>query len=447
MIPYEIIRSKRDGQELSPSEIREFIADYVAGNICEYHMAAFLMATYFRGMTTAETVALTEAYVESGEKLDFTHLDMPTSDKHSTGGVGDKVSLVLAPLVAACGVAVPMISGRGLGHTGGTLDKLESIPGMRTHLSPQECEKILRETGFFIAAQTEKMVPADKRIYSLRDVTATVESIPLIVASIMSKKLAEGTKTLLLDVKYGNGAFMKKFDDAIGLAKAMVDVGNMFGVSTMALLTDMNQPLGEYVGNALEVRESVQYLRRELVPIDLHEITMASGAVMLVLAKRASNLENARILLENALNNGDAYERFKKFVASQGGDLRTIEDLSLLPAAPSAKEVIAQSDGFIEAFDTFEIGMLGVELGAGRRKVGEIIDPRVGFRFFKKIGDEVCKGEPVAIVYADNDCHAEGAAEKLGKMIKISEEPVPKRELISSIVGKTIQKFSWSVEL
>ena len=444
MIPQEVIRDKRDGKKLSAETIKSFVDGYVAGEIPDYQMAAFLMAVYFRGMDADETLALTKSYIASGETLNFRNLDFPTSDKHSTGGVGDKVSLVLAPLVAAAGVGVPMISGRGLGHTGGTLDKLESIPGFRTAFSPEECERLLKDVGMFIAAQTDTMVPADKKIYALRDVTATVESIPLIVASIMSKKLAEGTGSLVLDVKFGNGAFMQTIDDARTLARAMVDVGNLYGVPTLALLTNMNQPLGEYVGNALEVRESIEYLRGELTPPDLHEVVMALGAAMLMLSGVAHSFAEGRKILEEKLSSGAGLEKFAQFVAAQGGNPDVVEDITLLPMAPVAREVFAQTDGFIAGFDTLGIGMLGVEMGAGRKKIGDIIDPRVGFRFLRKTGDFVRRGEPVAIVFASDVYQAEQSAEKLAALIKLSEKEVSRPKIIHQIIDSEGERpFEW----
>ncbi len=444
MVPYQVIRAKRDGEKIPGEVLEAFIHAYVKGEVPDYQMSAFLMAVYFQGMDADETLALTRAYIDSGETLNFRDLEFPTSDKHSTGGVGDKVSLVLAPLVASAGVGVPMISGRGLGHTGGTLDKLESIPGFRTDLSPEDCLRLLREVGLFIAAQTEKMVPADKKIYALRDVTATVESIPLIVASIMSKKLAEGAGSLVLDVKFGNGAFMKTYEDAETLARAMVDVGNLYGVPTVALLTYMGQPLGQYVGNALEVREAIEYLRGELVPPDLHEVTMALGANMLVLAGVAGDVSEGREILEEKLNSGKALEKFARFVEAQGGNPDVVEDITLLPMAPVAREVFAQADGYIAGFDTFGIGMLGVEMGAGRKKIGDIIDPRVGFRFLAKTGDFVRTGEPVAIVFASDIYQAEYAAEKLAGLIRMSEERVEPPTIIRSRVdSEGVSKFEW----
>ncbi len=447
MLAYNLITRKRDGEELTSAEISDLVEGYVSGEIPDYQMAAFLMATYFQGMTAAETTALTEAYIKSGETLDFSSLGYPTSDKHSTGGVGDKVSLVLAPLVAACGVAVPMISGRGLGHTGGTLDKLESIPGMKTKFSPAECKKLLERVGFFIAAQTDNMVPADKKIYALRDVTATVESIPLIVASIMSKKLAEGAGSLVLDVKFGNGAFMRDVRSAKTLAKAMVDVGNMHGVPTIAILTDMNQPLGEYVGNSLEVLEAIRYLRYEHIPDDLHEITMALGSAMLVLAGKAETLTSARDLLENALHSGGGAEKFREFIAAQGGNPNVLERTELLPQAKANFEVISPKDGWVAEFDTFGIGMLGVEMGAGRKKMGDEIDPRVGFRFAVKVGTRVEKGQPLAVVFGRDEAQASSFASRLCDMIKVSPRPVKKRKLLRYIVSKEIFPFTWDAEL
>ncbi|MCD6595784.1 thymidine phosphorylase [bacterium] len=447
MIPYQVIRAKRDGEELDEQIISAFISAYVDGEIPDYQMSAFLMSVYFKGMTAAETVALTKSYIVSGETMNFRDFDFPTSDKHSTGGVGDKISLVLAPLVASCGVGVPMISGRGLGHTGGTLDKLESIPNFSTNLTSQMCEDMLKKNKLFIAAQTGTMVPADKKIYALRDVTATVESIPLIVASIMSKKLAEGTGSLVLDVKFGNGAFMKNVEDARTLSKAMVDVGNLYGVPTVALLTNMNQPLGEYVGNSLEVRESIEYLRGDIRPQDLNEITMALGSVMLVLSGIANNISDGKKILEQKLESGKALEKFREFIIAQGGEPDVVDNVNILPASPIAREVFAPLDGYISGFDTLGIGMLGVEMGAGRTRIDDIIDPRVGFRFLAKTGDYVRKGEPVAIVFGSDIDQTINSVQKIAESIKYSAEPVEKPKNIEFIIKEKIESFDWNAKI
>ncbi len=448
MIPYQIIRKKRDGEILTNDEINDFIRAYVSGEIPEYQMSAFLMSIFFRGMTPDETTALTRAYIASGDSMDYRNLTFPTSDKHSTGGIGDKISLMLAPMVAACGVGVPMISGRGLGHTGGTLDKLESIPNFSTKFSPSECAQILHDTGLFIVAQSSEMVPADKKIYALRDVTSTVESIPLIVASIMSKKLAEGAKTLVLDVKCGNGAFMRTPEDAEKLARAMVDVGNLYGVPTIALITNMDQPLGTFAGNALEVREAVEYLRTEHMAPDLHEINLALCSVMLVITGVAQNLLTARTMLEQVLRNGDALRKFAHFVTAQKGNAAVCENIDLLPKAPICLPIIAECNGFIKSFDTFGIGMLAVEMGAGRKKTDDILDYAVGFAFHKKIGDTVSKGDILAEIYAQTEPSASFAAKKLRDCIEVSAEFVPKPVLISKIIDACgTQDFTWEAQL
>ncbi|RKZ34823.1 thymidine phosphorylase, partial [bacterium] len=437
MIPYQVIRNKRDGNKIDKKILKEFVLSYVNGEIPDYQMSAFLMAVYFQGMDSEEILSLTRAYIASGETMNFNRFDFPTSDKHSTGGVGDKVSLVLAPLVASCGVGVPMISGRGLGHTGGTLDKLESIPGFVTDLDIERCCELLSEIGLFVASQTAKMVPADKKIYALRDVTATVESIPLIVASIMSKKLAEGAGSLVLDVKFGNGAFMKNIQDAQTLAKSMVDVGNLYGVPTVALLTDMNQPLGEYVGNALEVVESIKYLRTELIPPDFHTVTMTLGAIMLTLSGVVENILQGKQMLEKKLQSGEALEKFAEFISAQGGDANVINNTDLLPTAPECGKFPASADGFIASFDTTGIGMLGVEMGAGRKKMDDIVDPRVGFRFLKKTGDKVCRGETVAIIYGADISQVKFAISEMEKLVEFSSSPVEKPRAIRLLIDKT----------
>ncbi len=447
MIPYEVIKAKRDGKSLSDEEIGEFISSYVTGEIPDYQMSAFLMAVYLNGMNSSETLALTKSYISSGIIMNYRNLDYPTSDKHSCGGVGDKVSLMLAPMIASCGVGVPMISGRGLGHTGGTLDKLKTIPGFSTDFSSEDCSNLLEKTGLFIVAQSDEMVPADKKIYALRDVTATVESIPLIVASIMSKKLAEGAGSLVLDVTCGNGAFMQTIENAKEISRTMVDVGNLYGVPTAAFITDMNQPLGEYVGNALEIRETIEYLTGELRAKDLHEVVLVLGSAMLVLSKIAGSMTDARKMLENKLDSGEALEKFREFIESQGGDPNVVDNINHLPRAPVVREILAPSDGWIAGFRTSEIGMLGVEMGAGRKTIDDIINPRVGFRFLAKTGDMVYKGQPAAIVFADNSSQAEWAANKLDEFIEFSDEPVEPLTTILKFIGKEEHEFTWNLDI
>ena len=393
-----LIQKKRDGHELSRVEIDELIVRYMSGELADYQMSAMLMAMFLRGMSDAETVALMEAMLHSGTVLDLRQIPARKVDKHSTGGVGDKVSLCLAPLVAACGVAVPMISGRGLGHTGGTIDKLQSIPGFRTDLGTAEFTRIVGELGTCLISQTDEIAPADRRIYALRDVTATVESIPLIVASILSKKLAEGIDGLVLDVKVGRGAFMSTLPRARALAKALVRVGERAGKKVVALITDMNAPLGSSIGNALEAREAFELLAGRSPP-DLLACTLALGREMLLLGGVCDNSRQAQARLLAAIADGSALERMERLVAAQGGDARVVRDPSRLPRAPLQVDVIAERSGFVSEIDARELGLLAVEIGAGRRRAEDPVDPAVGIELLVQRGERVRKGEPLARVH------------------------------------------------
>ncbi|MCI0571624.1 MAG: thymidine phosphorylase [Myxococcaceae bacterium] len=398
MTPYELIKAKREGRELAPGQVAAFIAGYTAGTIPDYQMSALLMAVFFRGLSSAELAAWTEAMLHSGEVLDLSDIPGLKVDKHSTGGVGDKVSLSLAPLAAACGVKVPMISGRGLGHTGGTLDKLESIPGFRVDLSVADYRRLVATVGACLIGQTATLAPADRKLYALRDVTATVDCIPLIASSIMSKKLAEGIDALVLDVKVGSGAFMKRIEDARTLARTMIDIGRRMGRTVIALLTDMDQPLGNAVGNALEVVEAVEMLRGR-GPHDYTEVTLALTAEMLVLGGQARDEEEARARLKQAIADGSAVGKLKEIVAAQGGDARAIDDFRLLPQASATTEVPSPGAGFVGAIDTEAVGLAAVALGAGRERTDSRIDPSVGFTLLKKVGDRVQLGEPLARIH------------------------------------------------
>jgi len=391
----DLIRKKRDGNKLNASEIRFLITEYTRGNILDYQMSAFLMSVYFQGMDFDETACLMQTMKDSGQVLDLAHIQQPVIDKHSTGGVGDKVSLVLAPLVASCGVCVPMISGRGLGHTGGTLDKLESIPGFRTDLSVKEFKRQLKTIGVAMIGQTAEIAPADKGLYALRDVTATVDSIPLISASIMSKKLAEDLDGLVLDVKSGNGAFMRDYKKAKMLAHNMVQIGKRSGVKTVAVLTSMDDPLGVNVGNSLEVIESIEALKGN-GPNDLMEVTFALAEAMLRIAK----IKGGRKLLEQKITSGAALDKFREVVEHQGGDAHIFQDYSLLPVSKHNIKVLAPKSGYVHAINTFAIGMLLVELGGGRRQKEDKIDSSCGFKIYKKKGDYVNKGEPLVEVFS-----------------------------------------------
>jgi pyrimidine-nucleoside phosphorylase len=390
--PAQVIAKKRDGGTLSADEIQHFITGYVDGSVPDYQMAALAMAIYLRGMDTVETAALAECMLRSGEVLEWSSPVPPKVDKHSTGGIGDKTSLVLAPLLACCGLQVPMISGRGLGATGGTLDKLESIPGFRTHLSRDEIQRITEQVGCVITGATSDLVPADRKLYALRDVTATVASIPLITASIMSKKLAEGLSALVLDVKFGSGAFMTSLDQARLLAHSLVATGERMGVQTTALLTDMNQPLGRMVGNAVEVDESIAALRGD-GPDDLMEVALALGAELLVSVGIDTSVPRAVHRLQGYIDSGDGLEKFREMVGAQGGDINAPRPISPTHNIP------AQHDGFVTHIDTATLGLAVIELGGGRKKITDTLDLSTGLEMLVRIGDRVEQGWPLARVF------------------------------------------------
>jgi pyrimidine-nucleoside phosphorylase len=439
MSVYELIKAKRDGRELSDSEIEFLVRGFTTGAVPDYQFAAFLMAVFFRGMTFAETVALTQAMMNSGKVFDLSDIPGPKIDKHSTGGVGDKVSLILAPLVAACGVKVPMVSGRGLGHTGGTLDKLESIPGFRTDLSYAQFRKHLRRVGCAMMGQTKELAPADKKMYALRDVTATVDSIPLIAASIMSKKLAAGVDGLVLDVKTGNGAFMTRPEDARKLAETMIAIGKSMGKKVAALITGMDQPLGRAVGNSLEVIEAIEALKGRGEP-DLMEVTVTLAAEMLMMGKAARRPQDVCGLVGHAIGGGHALARFRQMVKAQGGDERVVDDYALLPIARHRFTLSAFRSGFVQKLDTFRIGMLSVESGAGRLKQEDRVDPGVAFWFRKKTGDRVTKGDVVAEVFVQDPRLGRRIARELGECYTIgSRKPGPMR-LIIERVGTSVRR-------
>ncbi|SHH71853.1 thymidine phosphorylase [Ferrimonas marina] len=424
-LPQEIIRKKRDNQALSADEIHFFCQGIGSGEISEGQIAAFAMAVYFNDMTAAERVALTEGMRDSGMVLswDDLALDGPVLDKHSTGGVGDGVSLMLGPMIAACGAYVPMISGRGLGHTGGTLDKLEAIPGYNITPDNDTFRRVVQQAGVAIIGQTGDLAPADKRMYATRDVTATVDSIALITASILSKKLASGLDALVMDVKVGSGAFMPSYDASEQLAQSIVDVANGAGVPTSALLTDMNQVLSSSAGNAVEIREAVRYLNGEQRNPRLHEITMALGAELLVLGKLAETTEQGWQKLQQALDSGEALRRFGLMVAGLGGPEDFVEHYDrYLPKAPVSKPVLAQSVGFVAEMDTRAIGMAVVHLGGGRSVPDEAIDHSVGFEQFCTLGQEVNEQTPLALLHAEDEAQWQRAAEALRAAITVSLE-------------------------
>ena len=432
MTPYDFIQRKRLNKGAEPEEVKEFIRSFLEGSVADYQMSAWLMAVCFNGLSEAELLAYTEALIESGERFDLSSIPGFKVDKHSTGGVGDKVSLVLAPLVASCGVVVPMVSGRGLGHTGGTLDKLASIPGFCTDLSVDEFKRYLSKIGVAMIGQSADLCPADGRIYALRDVTATVASIPLIAASISSKKIAEGAQGLVLDTKVGSGAFMKSVEDGEQLAATIIALTHRFAVRTTALLTDMSQPLGRAVGNALEVAEAIDCLKGQ-GPDDLRKIVLELAAEMLVLAGRKDRVE-ARKRAEDALERGRALAKFIEMVRMQAGDVRIVDDPTLLPQATRKIKASSEHSGFVQSINAYQIGMLGVELGAGRRRKEEGIDPAVGFTIHKKIGDEVHVGEVLATVHANDESKGLKVASGLTECFEIGDEAItPPRLIIKRI--------------
>jgi pyrimidine-nucleoside phosphorylase len=435
LLPQLVIARKRDGHELSADEITAFVRGATDGSWADYQLSAMLMAIFVRGMTTAETVALTDAMMKSGVVADLSSVKAPKVDKHSTGGVGDKISIHLAPMIVACGVAVPMISGRGLGHTGGTLDKLEAIPGFRVGLSLEEYRKRVETVGCALIGQTKDLAPADKKLYALRDVTATVECLPLICASIMCKKLAEGIDALVLDVKFGGGAFMKKKEDARALARAMVDIGNAMGKPTRALLTAMNQPLGRAVGNALEVAESVACLKGE-GPADLMEVTYALGAEMLCLAKVAKDAKKGRAMLEAVVANGAALAKFKEIVVAQGGDARVCDEpMAVMTEARLRGEVRAAAGGYVQSVDAMTVALAALRLGAGRVKAEDAVDHAVGFTQLVKIGERVQAGDVLAVVHANDEAKLAAAQADITKAVVIGDTAVTPVPLIDSVIG------------
>lgn len=421
---YEIIKKKRDGLELTAGEINSLVQGVVSGEIPDYQVAAWLMAVYFRGMSPAETAALTSAMVASGDTLDLQGIRGTIVDKHSTGGVGDKTTLVLAPLVAAAGVPVAKVSGRGLGHTGGTLDKLECFPGIKLSLSPAQFISQVNQVGVAVVGQTANLVPADKLLYALRDVTATVDSIPLIAASVMSKKLAAGAGAMVLDVKTGSGAFMPELHQARGLAQAMVDIARRHNRRAVALITDMSQPLGQTVGNALEVREAIGALCGE-GPTDLTELCLALGAEMLALAGVAPSAAEAKGILAGILASGAALQKLAQMVEAQGGDPSYVYDARLLPRAPVCHEVVLAEPGYVSAIDALEVGLTAMRLGAGRQSKDDQIDHAVGVEILHKTGNYAASGEAVALVHARSASQAREAARRLSQAFQIGPDPVP----------------------
>lgn len=417
--PVSLIRKKRNKERLTRDEIRYIIDSYSANKLPDYQMSAFLMAAFLNGLNDEESSALTESMLYSGDVLDLSEIPGIKVDKHSTGGVGDKLSLLLAPIVASCGVPVPMISGRGLGHTGGTLDKLESIPGFRTDLDLKRYREVLQKYNLVLIGQTAEIAPADKKIYALRDVTATVESIPLIASSIMSKKLAEGINALVLDVKVGSGAFMKTKIEAQKLAEKLVAIGHQFDKQTIAYLTNMDQPLGRYIGNWLEVKESVEGLTGN-GPEDVMELTHLLSGTMIYLGKKADSVEQGVEMSRKAVDSGEAFERFKALAAEQGGDTSYLDDLGAYPQASHQFDLKAFQDGYISQYDAYNIGMAALELGAGRKTKEDDVDPAAGIEMIKKTGDPVQKGETIIRCYTNKKETESAASELLESSVTIS---------------------------
>jgi len=430
----DLIAKKRDGGELTGTEIAYLIGAYTRGEIPDYQMSAMLMAMYFRGLNHAETVAMTEAMVRSGETIDLFAVRGIKADKHSTGGVGDKTSLVLCPMMAACGIKMAKMSGRGLGHTGGTLDKLESIPGLSTEMSAERFFENVNRVGFAIASQTADIDPADKKLYALRDVTGTVAVQGLIVSSIMSKKLAAGADVIVLDVKCGSGSFMKTEADAMSLAREMVEVGNAAGRKTAAVITDMDEPLGNAVGNALEVREAIACLKGEYAG-DLLELCLVLGSSILTLSGAEQTKEAARARLKSVIADGSALNKLAEFVTAQGGDARAIYDPSLLPQAPVQLEVPSEKTGYVNRMNAEGIGLVSLHLGGGRATKEDYIHPAVGVVLRKKAGDPVQKGESLAVIHASSMEKARAAAAELCACYEITAEKPEAMPFVRGMVG------------
>jgi len=433
MRAYDIIYKKREGQKLNKEELEFLINGYVEGDIPDYQISAWAMAVYFQGMDAEETANLTMLMAESGDMIDLSPIKGIKVDKHSTGGVGDTTTLVLAPLVASAGIPVAKMSGRGLGHTGGTIDKLESIPSFNTSLARDKFFDNVNQHGIAVVGQTGNLTPADKKLYALRDVTATVESIPLIASSIMSKKLAGGADAIVLDVKVGNGAFMKDFKNAKKLAEAMVAIGKEVGRDTAAYITDMNQPLGYAVGNALEVKEAIKTLKGE-GPEDLTELCLELGAGMLQLAGKIKDLEEGKKILRENIKNGKALAKFSEMISAQGGNAKVIEDLSLLPIADTTFEVKAEKDGYISEIKALDVGLSAMILGAGRENKESVIDLAAGLEIKKKIADPVNKGDTLAVLHYNECNNLEEAKQKLLEAFTITAEKKKKNKLIYEII-------------
>ncbi|MBI5730467.1 MAG: thymidine phosphorylase [Ignavibacteriales bacterium] len=427
----ELIRKKRDGKSLTDEEIKYLVSNFTKGKIPNYQFSSFLMAVYLKGMNKKETAWLTNAMLFSGSVINLDSIKGKKIDKHSTGGVGDKTSLILTPIVAAAGVNVPMISGRGLGHSGGTLDKLEAIPGFQTNVTLKQYKSIIQKCGAVLAGQTKEVAPADKLIYSLRDVTATVESIPLITASIMSKKLAEGIDGLVLDVKTGSGAFMKKYNDSLALADSLTDTAKAFNKKVIAFITDMNQPLGNYIGNWLEVYESIKVLQGEMLG-DLVDLSLNLSGAMIYLGGKALSIKEGTEISKEIVASGKAFDKFLEIVKLQGGDVSMIKHPEKYPKSKIHESLIADKTGYIKTIDNYEVGMASLELGAGRITMEDKIDPKAGIIFYPKIGTKIKKGEVIAELYTDEKEKIDSVKRKLLSAVTVSNQKTTSVKLIKT---------------
>ncbi len=430
----ELIRKKRNGTQLTRQEINHLISAYTKNKIPDYQFSAFLMAVFLKGLNEEETSVLTESMINSGITVNLNSIQGAKIDKHSTGGVGDKTSLIIAPVAAAAGINVPMISGRGLGHTGGTLDKLESIPGFNINLNLSEYKSILKKAGAVLIGQTKDIAPADKLIYSLRDVTATVESIPLITASIMSKKIAEGIDGLVLDVKTGSGAFMQKMNDAVMLADSLINTAKSFNKKVVAFITDMNQPLGNYIGNWLEVYESIKVLKGEMKG-DLLQLSLVLAGAMIYLGNKAPSIKEGTIIARELISNGKAFEKFLEIVRLQNGDTAYIINMDKHPGAKFIREIKAKEEGYLKQINNYEIGMASVLLGAGRAKINDKIDYKAGIIFYPKIGDKINRGDLIAELHSSSKERIKEAEVKISGSLLFSDRKVRRPKLIKKILN------------
>ena len=433
----ELIRKKRDGKSLTDEEIKYLVSNFTKGKIPNYQFSSFLMAAYLQGLNKKETAWLTKAMLYSGSVINLDSIKGKKIDKHSTGGVGDKTSLILAPIVAAAGVSVPMISGRGLGHTGGTLDKLEAIPGFKTKISLSKYKSVLKKCGAVLAGQTKEVAPADKLIYSLRDVTATVESIPLITASIMSKKLAEGIDGLVLDVKTGSGAFMKKYENSLALADSLTHTAKAFKKRVIAMITDMNEPLGNYIGNWLEVYECIKVLQGEKLG-NLVELSLNLSGAMIFLGGKASTISEGVEMSKEIIATGKAFEKFLEIVKLQGGNVEIIKNPERYPQSKIHDTVFADKTGYLKSTDNYQIGMASLELGAGRMTIADKIDPKAGIIFYPKIGERIKKGTVIAEIFTDKKEKIDSVKAKLLSSIKLSKTPTQPIKLIKTLISSEV---------